>query len=160
MPDRVTFKVDGLQELGKAMQALGTETATKVARAMTNAAAQLVKKAAVLEAPQYHEPHEVDGVKVQPGNLKKNIVVKRVSKTSLSSEHLVTVRGKKKDGYAARYGRLVEFGTVKMAAHPFLRPALANNISAAITAMSSKGKQQVEKAARTAASKTGSGGKR
>lgn len=146
MTDRVTIKVEGLQELGESLRLLSRETATKITRSMTNAAAQLVRKDAVARAPEYTEPHMVDGVLVNPGNLKKNIVVKRWTKTRLTSEHLVTVRGKRKDGFAARYGRLVEFGTVKMAAQPFLRPALQQNVRAASEAMRENGKKGLTKA--------------
>lgn len=146
----VTMKVDGLRALGERMQKLSRETSLKIARSATNAAAQVVKKSAIRKAPESTEAHMLEGVLVQPGNLKKNIVVKRVnpSKTALTSEHLVTVRGKKKDGYAARYGRLQEFGTVKQSPHPFLQPALAENIPTAIEAMKKIMGRRIEAAAR------------
>lgn len=150
---RTTVRVEGLRQLGEAMRALGRETATKIAGAMTNAAAQVIKKDAIQRAPEHDVPHEVDGVLVQPGNLKKNIVAKKVSKnrTPLSSAHIVTVRGKKKDGYAARYGRLQEFGTVHHAPQPFLRPAFDTNRMQAVQAMKQRGEQRIRAAAKKAA---------
>lgn len=123
MPVKSTVSVQGLSELGERLKRLGSDVALKHCRAATSAGATVVKKQAIINAPESDEEHMLEGVKVQPGNLKKNIVVKRVTKSEHTSEHIVTVRGKKKDGYAARYGRLDEFGTVKMAAKPYLRPA-------------------------------------
>ena len=120
---------------------------------MTSAAAGIVRKDAIARAPEHDEPHSVDGVLVQPGNLKRNIVRKKVAKsrTTLTSEHIVTVRGKKKDGYAARYGRLQEFGTVHHAPQPFLRPAFDNNRMRAVDEMKRVGQRRIEAAAKKAA---------
>ncbi len=150
---RTIVRVEGLRELGEAMRALGRETATKIAGSMTSAGAQVVKKDAIRRAPEHDEPHKVDGVLVQPGNLKKNIVAKKVSKskTPLTSAHIVTVRGKKKDGYAARYGRLQEFGTVHHAPHPFLRPAFDANRMQAVQAMKKAGERRIAAAVKKAA---------
>lgn len=148
---KMTIKVEGLRALGEAMRELGYETSMKIARSMTNAAAKVVRNDAIRRAPESEEPHELEGVVVQPGNLKKNIVTKRVSRSRLTSEHIVTVRGKRKDGYAARYGRLQEFGTVHHAPQPFLRPAFDSNVTGAIEAMKTTGKRRIESAARKAA---------
>lgn len=148
-----TVKVEGLRELGAAMQALGNEVAKRIASGMTSAAAGVVRKDAIARAPEHDKVHTVDGVEVQPGNLKKNIVRKKVakSKTRLTSEHLVTVRGKRKDGYAARYGRLQEFGTVHHAPQPFLRPAFDSKKMEAIDAMKKTAGRRIEAAAKKAA---------
>ena len=58
--------------------------------------------------------------------------------------HLVTVRGKRKDGYAARYGRLQEFGTVHHAPQPFLRPAFDKHREKWIRAMGQVGAQVIQ----------------
>lgn len=144
MPSKVSFKVAGLQELGEALSKLRSDVALKVARSMTGSAAQVVKKEAIRNAPQYEKPHEVDGTLVQPGNLKKNIITKRLTKSSLTSEHIVTVRGKKKDGYASRYGRLVEFGTVKMSPNSFLRKAFDSKVFGLPEVMRATGKRRIE----------------
>lgn len=144
-----TVHIQGLQQLGERMRKLSNEVNTKIARAATNAAAQAIKKQAIANAPAYFEPHKLEGVIVQPGNLKKNIVVKRVAPARaapLTSQHIVTVRGKRKDGYAARYGRLVEFGTVKMSPQPFLRLAFEQEKGFAVQAMIDKLKSGIDKA--------------
>lgn len=150
---RTVVRVEGLRELGEAMRSLGKEVATKVATSMTSAAAGVVRKDAIARAPEHDVPHTIDGVEVQPGNLKRNIVRKKVakSKTPLTSVHIVTVRGKRKDGYAARYGRLQEFGTVHHAPQPFLRPAFDNNRMRAVDEMKRVGQRRIEVAAKKAA---------
>lgn len=146
MASSVTISVKGLAELGARMEKLKAEVAVKASRSAVAAAALVVKKAAIVNAPAYFEEHLVKDALVQPGNLKRNIISKRLPRSPLTAEYIVTVRGKKKDGYAARYGRLVEYGTVKMAAQPFLRPALANNIDKAVAAMAKRLDKAIKKA--------------
>lgn len=112
-----------------------SELQTKIGRRVTNAGAQVIKKEAIVLAGISEKAHKVDDVTVQPGNLKKNIVVKRVKDPSLISMHVVTVRGKRRDGYAARYARLLEFGTIRMRPYPFLRPAFERRKGQALSTM-------------------------
>lgn len=144
----VKISVSGLRELGERMKKLNTEVAVKAARAATAAAAGVVKKDAVRRAPVAENDYVVDGLPVKKGNLPKNIVSKRLkaSQTALTSEHIVTVRGKRKYGYASRIGALQEFGTVKQPAQPFLRPALEQNIQPAIDAMKKRLEASLKKA--------------
>jgi HK97 gp10 family phage protein len=118
----VTVSVAGLSELGRNLSELKTAVAQRICRTATNKGAQVVKAQAITNAPAWPVPHKLQGVIVPPGNLKANIVVKKI-KSPLTAEYIVTVRGKKKDFFAARYGRLVEFGTVKMAPESYLRKA-------------------------------------
>lgn len=64
-------------------------------------------------------------VTVDSGNLKRSIgIVKRKTKNKKTMKFSVTPRrGGKNDGY---YAHMVEFGTSKMSAKPFMRPALEN----------------------------------
>ena len=145
MADR--FEVKGLRELGLAMKGLSADMAGKVARQATAAGAGVVRKAAREMAP------------VDSGNLKAAVVMKRLPKreTPLTEEYFVTVRqGKKRDaaqgkartgrqGKDAFYARFVEFGTVKVPARPFMRPALENNTQKAVSAMSNRLKARLDK---------------
>lgn len=137
-----TVKIAGLREFGERMKALGSDVAKKVARSATNAAAQTIKKPAIAKAPS------------DTGNLKKNIIVRRIpnSETKLTSEHIVTVRQgkltekqKSKGLQDAFYARFVEFGTVKMGPRPFLRPAFDENKTKAVDAMVKRIKQRIDK---------------
>lgn len=162
MADAIRLQVSGFRELGEKLRKIQAETAVKIAGRATSAAARVVRNSAQGKAAVSEKAHivklqasdrggQADGVLVQPGNLKKNIVVTKVKRQylgSLTSAHLVTVRGKKKDGYAARYGRLVEFGTVKMRPLPFLRPAFDENIQKALEAMKDTIAKGIEKASK------------
>lgn len=126
---------------------MSSDISLKISRQAVNAGAQIIKKQAISNAPAWPLPHKLEGVIVPPGNLKKNIVVKKI-KSPLTAEYIVTVRGKRKDAYAARYGRLVEFGTVKMGPQPYLRNAFESGKGAAVEAIKTKLKAGIDKASK------------
>lgn len=142
-----TFKVEGLRELGLAMQQLSADMAGKVARQAVAAGAGVVRKDARRRAPR------------DSGNLQAAVIMKRLPKreTPLTEEYIVATRkGRTRDAKAAKagagklgkdayYAHMVEFGTVKMAAQPFMRPALENNTQAATDAMAQRLKQRLAK---------------
>lgn len=144
--------VEGLRELGEAMRKLSADINNKISRAAVNAAAQVVKKSAIARAPQSDEPHQLGRRKdqiAQPGNLKRNIIVKRLPKgeTGLTQEYIVGVRhGSGRVPKDAFYWRFIEFGTVKEPARPFLRPALAENVGKATEKMREVLKRRIDKA--------------
>lgn len=118
-------EIKGLKQLGENLRMLGDEVGSKIARQATGKAARLVKDEEVRLAPEAPADYVIEGTKVQKGNVKKQIVVKRVkaNDTRLTSEHLVTVRGKKRYGYASRVLSIYEFGSVKQPARPVVRRA-------------------------------------
>ncbi|MDP9991967.1 HK97 gp10 family phage protein [Variovorax boronicumulans] len=144
MAKSVTVKVEGLRELGERMKSLSEDVNNRIARAATAAGAVVIRNAAQAKVP------------VDTGNLKKNIIVKRLPKgesAGLTSEHIVTVRKGKltkkqkstglKDAY---YGQFIEFGTVKAPARPFLRPAFDQNKEKAVDAIKSRIDARLKKA--------------
>lgn len=139
-------QVKGLRELGAAMRALGDDMALKIARAATSAAAQPVKKKAIANV--------IASPSVDSGSLKSSVIVKRLGKkeSKLTSEHIVTVRGrgkKKKDGTRqteAPHGSKVEFGTVNMPAEPFLRPAFESEKGNALQAIQNTLRRRIDRA--------------
>lgn len=141
-------EVRGLQQLGENIRALSEELKKGIAPAMTSAAARVVKKSAVSNAPDSEEEHKISGTSIEPGNLKRNIIVVKNRKTNLTAEHLVTVRGKEKGKFASRYGSMIEHGTVKMGPRPFLRPAFDNNVSKLGETMRAAGERRVLAAVR------------
>lgn len=143
MASSVTVKIDGLQELGQRMKSLSSDVNNRIARAATVAGAVVIRKAAQQKVP------------VDTGNLKKNIIVKRLPKgeTPMTSEHIVTVRqGKlteKQKGSGiqdAFYGRFVEYGTAKMPARPYMRPAYDENKEKAVEAIKDRIRARLDKA--------------
>jgi HK97 gp10 family phage protein len=143
MASSVTVKVDGLKQLGERMKGLSEAMNNRIARAATAAGAAVIRDAARQKAP------------VRTGNLRKNIIVKRLPKgeAPLTSEHIVTVRqGKltKKQRASgltdAFYGRFVEYGTAKTAPQPFLRPAYDQNKEKAVQAIKDRIAKRLAKA--------------
>jgi HK97 gp10 family phage protein len=145
---KLSVKVEGLQQLRASLRTLDEETRRRIFPAMTAAGANLVKKDAINRAPQSDEPHEIGGVKIEPGNLKRNIIVAKRRKTELTAEHVVTVRAGAKAGHASRYGSMVEHGTVRMSARPWMRPALSSNIQSATEEIKRKGQERLRAAVR------------
>jgi HK97 gp10 family phage protein len=142
------LKVTGLKELERKLSKLDLEVKQKIMRAVTNAGAQVFKKAVVARAPVAPAPYKIEGLVVQPHNIGRNVVVKRLKphETDHSSEHLVIVRGKKKYGYASRLASLAEFGSVKQAPDPFFRPAAAEAAQAATDAAKKRFEKRVNAA--------------
>jgi HK97 gp10 family phage protein len=139
-------EVKGLRELGLQMRALGADMAGKVARQATASGASVVRKAVK------------DRVPVDTGNLRAAIVMKRERQTRLTEEYVVAVRkGKRRDVTAAKrgegklgkdayYAHMVEFGTVKMPAQPFIRPGFEESAGRATEAIAKRLKQRIDKA--------------
>lgn len=147
MADPVNFQVDGLRELGLRMQGLKADMAGKIARQAVAAGAGVVRAAARKGAP------------VDTGNLKAAVIMKRMRKpeNGLTEQYIVTPRkGKASDVIAAKrgtgklgkdayYAHMVEFGTVKMPAQPFMRPALEQNTQRATDAMVKRLRKRLDK---------------
>jgi len=140
-----TVKIEGLQQLGERMRKLAEKTNTTIARQATNAAAQVIKKQAKLNI--------LTSPSVVTRSLYNSVIVKKIpaSQTNLTSEHIVTVRGRGKKKLkgtqtTAPHGHFVEFGTVHMPAEPFLRPAFEEEKGFAVQAMIDKLKSGIEKA--------------
>lgn len=131
----VTVRVDGLKELQKAMQSLGRKTSNRIAvKAMRKGGAIVRDKARAL-APVLKEsvPHRRAGI------LRKSIQSRTKVGKNGRTDAYVWVKGistkqvlkfKKKSGKSSAYNprdpfywRYLEFGTSKMPARPFMRPA-------------------------------------
>lgn len=145
----ITVRVDGLAELGERMRTLATKRALSACASATGAAAKVIKEAA--KANIRSSPS------IQTGSLLDAVIVKKVPKgqTTLTSEHLVTVRGRgkaiTKKGQKiplAPYARFVEQGTVKMPAEPFLRPAFDTQGGKALNVMVDRLEQRLIKEGR------------
>lgn len=145
--------VSGLKELGKAMEGLSNKVALKISRSAVQAGARSIRKLAISKAPIAPEPYRVrankadkDGVLVLPKNIQKNIVAKNVKKSRLTAEAHVSIRGKRKNGYANRVAILQEFGTVNSPAQPFMRPAFDEGKLPAVELVKQKLQEGIAKA--------------
>ncbi len=151
MSASVTFRVDGLRELGARMRGLSEKVNKRIAASATGAAAKIVKQAAVANI--------VKSPSVRTGSLREAVIVKKTPRSEaggLTSAHYVTVRGRGKPKVnkkgvkqaQAPHASLVEFGTVHMPAEPFMRPALVNNAQRAIDAMKDRLEKRIEAASK------------
>jgi len=152
-------KITGLEEIKKALNQLPIEIQQKALRSAVSASAKVVVDEAIAKAPAG-----------DTGNLKKSIYRYRSRSGSGTGRetYLVGVR-KGKRAYAdtaknrrlnrvgkkytvqgeAYYWRFLEFGTVKMQAKPFMRPAFEGSRSKILETM----KQRLDKAIQDQAKK-------
>jgi len=128
-----TLKVEGLAELTRRLRALPEAVQTKALRGMVSAAAEIVRAEADLRAPVYSGP--VGKRHPPPGSLKKAIYKARVTSESSASREVWQVNVRRSGPAGAYYGAMVEYGTVKMAPHPYMRPAWDAKRQAALEAM-------------------------
>ena len=138
----ISVKIEGLKELQEAMNQLPLEIQKRPLRSAVSAGAKVIMDEAIRGAPQG-----------ETGNLRKAIYRYRSRSQSRTGQEtfLVGVRkGKKEYVDSARnrrfgrvgkkytvegeafYWRFVEFGTSKMPARPFLRPAFESKKNQAV----------------------------
>lgn len=153
MAKRETFKIEGLAELGKALRELPARVARNGLRVSVYAGAKVVRDEARARAPKAEQP--LGPNQPPPGTLKRSVIMKHIPALSSLTRQtfFVTVRhGKKyrkqgKKGNLSQdawYWRFVEFGTQKMRARPFLRPALEAKRREAGQAMKDRLSQRIE----------------
>lgn len=157
----VTFKVHGLRELKASLEQFSREIQGKALAAAANAGAGVIKKRAIELAPE--------GL---TGNLKRAIY-QRTLRGSPPTQAWVWIgvrkgvarerrrmlarhrAGKVSDAQLVKwaknqapYAHFVEFGTVNMAARPFLRPAFHETASQAVERMKARLKERIDAAAK------------
>ena len=154
MSETFTFSIDGLKELDRQLRALPERVAGNALATAVSAGARVIRDEVIARAP------------VDTGALKSQIFTKRLRSPSASEKmSIVGVRGglakyaktKKnvrsgKAGQAYKtngktfYWKFIEFGTSKMAAHPFLRPAFDAKEQEAVKAITDKLDERIQKA--------------
>jgi HK97 gp10 family phage protein len=152
MAKRERFEVKGAADLVKALEALPDRVARNGLRASVYAGAKVVRDEAKRRAPiaKQSMPNQPP-----PGTLHRSVIMKHIRELSSLTRQtfFVTVRhgkkyrnqGKKKNlSQDAWYWRFIEFGTRKMAARPFLRPALEAKRYEAADAIKSRLAQRIE----------------
>lgn len=130
----VEFNIEGLDEVTRKLQMLGSQkVAKRIARKAGRQAINLVRDAARQNAKAIDDPKTAEkihkNIVVQGGKSRNaNEVILRVGVKGGAgrNQHSVSTAGL--SGGDTRHFRYIEFGTSKMSATPFMRPALANNI--------------------------------
>jgi HK97 gp10 family phage protein len=153
MAKRETFKVEGLAELARALRELPEKVAKNGLRVSVYAGAKVVRDEARIRAPRAAQ--SLGANQPPPGTLRRSVIMKQIPELSSLTRQtfFVTVRhGKKyrkqgKKGNLSQdawYWRFVEFGTRKMRARPFLRPALEAKRREAVQAMKDRLSERIE----------------
>lgn len=144
MAKLIEFKLKGFKELAENLLRLGPKIEKKGLGASAYAAAIVINK----------EIKRTNAFTDRTGNLRANIVTAR----RRSPPHVATFRNKvrvaryrrtkanKVKGVAGKiiesqpslYGKFLEYGTSRMRAHAFMRPALVNSAERAIAAMAKR----------------------
>ena len=111
------IRIDGLRELDHALQELAWPTARRALRKGMRQGANVIRDDARARAP------------------KKSGLLKRSIRTRERRGDVGNIRFDIEVRQRAFYGRFLEYGTSKMSAKPFLRPAAESKAESAVTAM-------------------------
>lgn len=177
MAETVQFKLEGLDSLLGKLDSISYDMKRKGGRAALRKAASLISekvKEGALRVDDSKTTEEISknigvrwngrlfrrsgelGFRVgvlggarQYGNTKENVRSGKAGKTYKTSG------SKDNPGGDTWYWRLVEFGTSRVAARPFMRPALADSISEATATFISEYERAIDRAIKRAAKATG-----
>lgn len=155
MANSELINVQGLDQLARALKELPKRVARNTLRSAVYAGASVIRDEARLKAPVAIA--SLGSNQPPPGTLKRSVIMKQIPELSSVERQtfFVTVRhGKKyrkqgKKGTLSQdawYWRFVEFGTVKLAARPFLRPAFESKKHQALTAIKDRLSERIEQA--------------
>lgn len=156
MANYQNVQIEGLDQLAAALKELPKRLAKNGLRAAVYAGAKVIRDEAKLKAPV--AIHALGPNQPPPGTLKRSVIMKQIPELSNQQKQtfFVTVRrgkqyrnqGKKGNlSQDAWYWRFVEFGTTRMAAQPFLRPAFDVKKNEAVTAITKRLAERIEQAA-------------
>jgi len=148
------FGLQGVEELLGKFASIKSDVKYKGGRFALRKAANLVAKSAKEGAETIDDP-------ATGRSIADNISVRFSSRTFKRSGDLMFRVGVKHGAVLKKGGekvansptphwRLFEFGTEKMAAHPFMRPALENNVSSATNEFVSQYKKSIDSAIKKA----------
>lgn len=140
MAETITIQVEGLKELNAALQALPEELRAGPLRRAVSAAAQVVQEQAWVNAP------------IDEGTLRRAIYRARDKENSSAVQETYIVGVRYGRRYRRRrmdawYWRFLEFGTSRMPADPFLRPAFDATHDRQIEALRARLARAIELAA-------------
>ena len=140
----IRLELKGFKELGDQLRALGPNIAKNGLRTADYAGTKVVLKYAKATSAF----HDVSGLLRQGMSIKRRRTPDNVAMYSVvvrDSKKVTKVRrfGKKSKNAGkyttaaspSIYGRFLEFGTSRMAAHPWLRPAIADNVQEVLAAI-------------------------
>lgn len=135
------FRIEGLDGVLRKMRSLSPKLQKKGAVAAVRKGANIVRDDARNRAKQFDDPST-------PKPIWKEIVSKVNGRRGRQEGGVVMqvgIRGgARESGDNVFYWRFLEFGTSKMAARPFMRPALESNVDQATTAIVTELNRQLD----------------
>ncbi|UCV00295.1 HK97-gp10 family putative phage morphogenesis protein [Acidovorax radicis] len=129
---KIAAKLDGI-----------TVAAEKAVRPAAQAGAQIFHDEMRARVPMSAKPHKSGKKTYNPGTLRKAIYQAFADKESGDGKAKYRISWNKTHAF---YGRFLEFGTSKMAAKPFLRPAFDAAQAKAVKAVQDRMNEEVKKA--------------
>lgn len=156
MADGVTVRLEGVDELKRALADAAASIRKKAVRGALREAGKVIQAAARVSAPVLAVPKKGRAA----GTVRKNIVVRasKFARRAGDEGVYISVRGIRGAARVKKYGRagamnpndpyywrFLEFGTRKMAARPFMRPAAASKGAEAINRFMQSVVPQIEK---------------
>lgn len=163
MADAVEFKIEGLEELLGKLEAVTVDVKRKGGRSALRKAAQLIANKAKEGASRIDDP---DTGRSIAGNIVlrwNGRLFKRTGnlgfRVGVMHGSLIRVKGNPDQGVngPTPHWRLLEFGTKFMPAQPFMRSALADNISEATRTFVTAYTKAVDRAIKRAKKKAAQG---
>lgn len=158
MADGVTFSIIGLDPLLAKLESVKYDTRRKSGRAALRKAALLVRDAARDNARKLNDPETGRAIADNIAERWNGRLFKRTGdlgfRVGVMQGAILPKKGETPDegaGGPTPHWRLLEFGTEKMPAKPFVRPALANNINAATDVFVREFTKAVDRAIKRAA---------
>ncbi len=145
--------VRGLAELDRALRELPVRVANRGLRASVYAGAKVIRDEARSRAPKAAQ--SLGPKQPPPGTLRRSVIMKHIRELSgggRQTYYVLVRQGKKYRNQGKRgnlsqdawYWRFLEFGTRKMAARPFLRPALESRRREATAAIKERLAQRIQ----------------
>ena len=152
-----TVRIEGLAELNRALRELPQRIANRGLRTAVYAGAKVIRDEARHRAPKAAQ--SLGTKQPSAGTLKRSVIMKHIRERSGGGRqtfYVLVRQGKKYRNQGKRgnlsqdawYWRFVEFGTVKMSARPFLRPAFDMKKNDALMAIKTRLAARIEQAAR------------
>lgn len=158
MADGVTFSIIGLDPLLAKLDGLKSETKLRGGRFALRKAAQLIRDAARENAKRLDDSATPEDI---AANITERWNGRRFKRTGDLGFRVGVqggarqIEGSGAPGGDTFYWRFLEFGTEHIAARPFMRPALANNINAATDVFVREFNKAIDRAIKRAAKSGG-----
>lgn len=159
---KVEWNIEGLESLLKKFEAIDYDIKRKGGRAALRKAANVIVKAAQANAMKIDDPNTAETIYrnittrwngrlfKSTGDLGFRIGVAGGAQGFAAASGELKGKGKENPGGDTWYWRHIEFGTQNISARPFMRPALADNVTTAEQAFVNEYTKAIDRAIKRA----------